>query len=264
MAPPKKDMKSLLLSFDLEIFPFEKGRMSEKKKYRLSANGFSVMLKTLKKLGVRATFFTTLKFAEMAKREINRVLDRHELALHGYGHENYSAMPKNLAYERLKMAKEGLEDIFGVKLIGFRAPKLKPPDYKVLERLGIKYDSSSCQSFFPVYFNRNFMKKGPYNIGKIKILPITTVPFLGLPLNWFLFRNFGIAYAMFCTKSSLIRNDFINVYFHPWEFSDLGETKLPTLLKRNSGLALGNLLEVYINRCKSFSESKTMGEYLRV
>ena len=87
------------------------------------------------------------------------------------------------------------------------------------------------------------MKKEMF--GKKGVSPvIATVLLIGLviiigAIIFLWFRNIGLGYAKICTRLSLIGSDYVNIYFHPWEFVNLEKLKysdrLPKLIIRNTG-----------------------------
>ncbi|MEI7488389.1 MAG: polysaccharide deacetylase family protein, partial [Chryseobacterium sp.] len=83
----------VLLSFDIEEFdmPFEyKGEISFEKQISISQNGLERILDILKKYNAKATFFSTVIFAENSKHLIKRLLiEGHELASHTWFHSEF-------------------------------------------------------------------------------------------------------------------------------------------------------------------------------
>ena len=128
----------LLLTFDLEEFVAnEFGLNIEKNKlFEISKKGFNEILKLLKKHKVKATFFTTLEFAEYCPKLIEEAIkDGHEIGLHALKHEHrYNKMSEQDAYKFLKKAKTSLEKRFKIKIVSFRAPQMSRPSYEVLKK----------------------------------------------------------------------------------------------------------------------------------
>lgn len=99
--------------------------------------------------GTKATFFTLGNVAEKFPQLIERMVkEGHEVASHGYSHQNiYSMSPKQMQEDISKSVKI-LEDAGGEKVIGFRAPNfsirehLFPSFCEALKESGIRYDSS--------------------------------------------------------------------------------------------------------------------------
>lgn len=49
-----------------------------------------------------------------------------------------------------------------------------------------------------------------------------------------------------CTNLCFLADDYVNIYFHPWEFVNLKDWKIPIIFKRNTGKKLYEMLENYI------------------
>lgn len=263
-------MKSMLLTFDIEEFdlPRENGiKISTADMFKVSREGTEKILNLLKKHNVNATFFVTNAFALENKDLLFRMKnEKHEIAFHGSLHsDNYKEMNLENALLCLKKGKAQIEKMANVKILGFRAPRMMPPEYSVLNECGIRYDSSMHPTWIPGRYN-NFFKsrKIKINEGVISI-PVSVTPLKRLPFSWLWFRNFGVAYAKLCTLSCFLFGDFVDIYFHPWDFADIEKYKLPCLIKRNAGDKCLKMLEKYILWCKSRKyEFKTMGNYLKL
>jgi len=106
--------------------------------------GYPRMLSLLEDLGVRATFFiegwSVLHYPKTVEALMKK---RHEIALHGWIHEDFAAQDE-LHVERYLTDGTAALELIGAKPTGFRAPggvrgKFAIP---VLESLGYTYDSS--------------------------------------------------------------------------------------------------------------------------
>jgi hypothetical protein len=99
----------------------------------------------------------------------------------------------------------------------------------------------------------------------VKEIPISVTAFFRLPFSWIWFRNFGLKYAKICTRLSLINSDYINLYFHPWDFVDLRDFKgkISPFILKNAGRRFSRMFEDYIGYCKRINlKSKTVSEYI--
>lgn len=249
-------MKTLLLNFDIEEFdlPTEYNTfISEENMYQISYDGTEKILSLLQQYNVCSTFFVTAKFGERYPKLIKKLSEiGHEIALHGYRHShNYQKMEQKNVYEYLKKAKQILEEIGGKGIIGFRAPRMMPPSYDVLKSIGIEYDSSLHPTCVPGRYNNMRENRKICIRNDVKVVPISVTPFLRLPFSWVWFRNFGLGYSKICTKLSHWDQDFVNIYFHPWEFVDIKKYQVPMFIKRNTGEKLNNLLKKYLQWCFS-------------
>lgn len=249
-------MKTLLLSFDIEEFDTlqEYQDAPDNEIYDISYRGTLEILKLLEKNNLRATFFTTASFVLKYKKLIKEISKNNEIALHGYYHKN-----RNESLDELKKAKRELEKIMGKGVIGFRAPRLRKIPFSDLKEIGIKYDSSLHPTYIPGRYFNLFKKRKLFVENEIVEIPIS-VGLFRLPFFWIFFRNFPLRYSKICT---IFCGEYINILFHPWEFVELDNYKLPLSLKRNTGLKLFNKLDNYLKWCKK-KEYKdfTFSEYL--
>jgi len=97
----------------------------------------------------KATFFTLGNVAEKFPQLIQRMAEEgHEVASHGYSHQNIYSMNRREMQEDISKSVKLLEDAGGQKVIGFRAPNfsirehLFPEFCEALAVNGIRYDSS--------------------------------------------------------------------------------------------------------------------------
>jgi hypothetical protein len=252
-------MKCVFLTFDLEEFdlPRSFGKNIEKNEmFEISYKGLEKIIDILDGFKINATFFTTAVFCETYPDALKALAEKnHEIALHGYKHcDNYQKISEKNTCFLLKKAKEILEDTTKQQVIGYRSPRMENIDGKILKKVGIKYDSSLNPMFNPGFYTKynNFNK--PRNIfekdGIIEV-PISVTPVIRLPFSFAFFRIFGLAYVKFCTKLTFIDSDFVNLYFHPWEFADIKKYGLPFYFWKRTGDEMSKLLRKYIKWCLS-------------
>ena len=148
----------ILFSFDIEEFdmPFEYGRtISFDDQIKISIEGTSVILDLLQKHQIKATFFSTVVFAENAPNIISRIINEgHEIASHSYYHSDFKV-------EHLRESKEKLEKITNTKVIGYRMPRMQPVDENEICKAGYVYNSSLNPTYLPGRYN-NFSKPRTY------------------------------------------------------------------------------------------------------
>jgi peptidoglycan/xylan/chitin deacetylase (PgdA/CDA1 family) len=102
------------------------------------------LLKLLDKYNIKGTWcipgHTADTFPEMAKEVVKR---GHEVAHHGYAHENVSKLTLEQEEKVMQMGLEALDRI-GVKPRGYRSPAwdYSPNTLQLIEKYGFKYDSS--------------------------------------------------------------------------------------------------------------------------
>ena len=146
---------------------------------------------------------------------------------------------------------------------GFRAPRLRRPKYKILVKLGLKYDSSLNPTFLPGTYNNFFSKRRDFVEDGIKVMPASVVPLIRFPLFWLSFHTLNSGLLKFLTRLSLINMKFLCLYFHPWEFVDVKSYKIPRLFLRKTGNEMLEILENYLKWClKKGLKSETIDGYL--
>lgn len=98
-------------------------------------------------------------------------------------------------------------------------------------------------------------------------LPASVSPLLRIPLFWLSFHNFSLAIYKYLLKRTYQKDGYVNIYFHPWEFTDLTDKKrfnFPNYVSKNSGnkmiARMDNLME-WIN--KQGIENGTIWSFLK-
>jgi len=265
-------MKHLLLTLDLEEFvpAAEFGEdLADRDAFELGRQGFDNILNLLKEKRIKATLFTTAEFAEFAEESIKRAIrDGHELASHGYSHKhNYKKMLPADAFRYLKSAKDVLEKKFGKQILGFRAPQMFHPDRAILKKIGFEYDSSFHPTYIPGRYNNFFGERKIFSENGIIVVPVSVAPILRLPYSWVWFRLLGLNYSKLCTMLTLADQKYVNIYFHPWEFTDVDKynfKKIPKSRTKNTGEHLLKELSSYLDWCNRLNiKSMTISDYLQ-
>jgi peptidoglycan/xylan/chitin deacetylase (PgdA/CDA1 family) len=224
-------MNNILLSFDLEEFdiPEEFGqKLSNEEKMNITLFGLGPILHLLDKYGIKATFYTTAFFAETNPEIVKKVIEKHEIASHGYYHSSFQ--PDHIA-----KSKEVLEKITGGAVKGFRMARLMPVDKRLLVNAGYTYDSSLNPTFIPGRYNNMDKPRRPFTAEGLTNLPASVATFLRIPLFWISFKNFPFNFYKTLAVRTLKKDKYLNLYFHPWEFADISSYKLPMYVKRISG-----------------------------
>lgn len=237
--------KVVSLSFDFEecdlpreagvCFPIEEGM-------KVSVEGANIVLDILAKHKVRATFFCTLNFAERAPEVMKRIIaDGHEVAAHGVDH-----------FRQVKddpwLCKEGLERLYlGVKVLGYRQPRMFPVDDVALKEHGFLYNSSLNPAFVPGrYMHLNVPRTRFVKDGLIQV-PASVTPWVRFPLFWLSLHVLPQWLYMFLVKWTLRHDGWFVTYFHPWEFSSLSERaselKVPRIVRMNLGRSMAARLD---------------------
>ncbi len=238
-------MKHILLTFDLEEFdaPLEfGGEISKDEQFEISKQGLFSILELLSKYNIQATLFTTANFAKHYPETVKDISKNHEIACHGYFHND--SYFKDLS--KIPLAKKEIEKIISKKILGFRAPRFEIKDISKLSDFGFSYDSSINPTFVPGRYMNLFQKRKIHQIGNITEVPLSTLPVVRLPNLWLTFKNFPLSYSKTFTKLNFISSDYTLLVFHPWEFADLTNAKIPFFMKTKHSKKLLNKLEEYI------------------
>ncbi len=128
-------------------------------------DGMPILLDIYSKLNIKSTFFFTGEIAEKHPDIVKMILPGgHEVASHGYSHEENSAFDKLGYHEQvanLIRTKNILEDITGIKVRSFRAPALRVNEFttKALESTGFDIDSSISSQRADSFFSRGALRK---------------------------------------------------------------------------------------------------------
>ena len=107
--------------------------------------GVPRILECLSRHDVKASFFMPAVVALIDRDEPRRILDRgHEVAMHGWIHENNSLLTYEQERELMLRAYSTLEKICGAAPLGFRSANwdIGPGTMRIVRELGLIYDSS--------------------------------------------------------------------------------------------------------------------------
>ncbi|WP_315020887.1 polysaccharide deacetylase family protein [Capnocytophaga leadbetteri] len=223
----------IYLSFDIEEFdmPKEYGYdIAFERQIAISREGLTAILDLLKKHQMRATFFSTVVFAQQVPDLISRLIEEgHELASHTYYHSDFEN-------EHLKRSKEALEQQFGVPVEGLRMPRMLEVSAEEVKKAGYRYNSSVNPTFLPGRYNKLHVPKRFFNENGLWQIP-AAVSWFRFPLFWLSFHNLPLWLYSFLLKRSVKSIGYAALYFHPWEFTDLHqkEFNFPAYVMRNSG-----------------------------
>lgn len=236
----------ILLSFDIEEFemPREYGdAIPFEQQIDVSRKGTIRILDLLAKHNVKATFYTTANFASHAKDIVRRIVDEgHELASHGYVHDHFEP-------SHLKMSKDILEEIGQVYVYGYRMARMMPVPEEEVFNAGYIYNSSINPTYLPGRYNKlneprtYFIREGVWQ------LPASVTPILRFPLFWISFHNLPLGIYKGLAGHTLKKDGYLNVYFHPWEFMDIGpksKYNFPFYVTRNTDTNMVKRFENFI------------------
>lgn len=114
--------------------------------------GLKRILNVLDNFQIKSTFFIPGRVAETYPEKVKDIIDRgHEVAHHGYKHENFGLLNEEEQREALIKGQSALTKICGVEPIGFRLPEgeMTKETLTILNDFGFKYSSSLHQSDYP-------------------------------------------------------------------------------------------------------------------
>jgi peptidoglycan/xylan/chitin deacetylase (PgdA/CDA1 family) len=237
----------ILLSFDIEEFdmPFEYGKtITFEDQINISITGTHAILDLLKKYNFKATFFSTVIFAENAPEVMQRIkTEGHELASHSYYHSKFEV-------KDLFSSKQKLEEIFNAPVYGFRMPRMMPVDEKEIANAGYVYNSSINPTFLPGRYNNLHISRTYFNKEGVLQLPASVSPWLRIPLFWLSFHNFPLWLYQNLASNAIKRDGYLNIYFHPWEFTELNNKErfgFPGYVSKNSGHKMVERMDEFLS-----------------
>ncbi|MBE9462212.1 polysaccharide deacetylase family protein [Dyadobacter subterraneus] len=239
----------VMLTFDLEEFdiPEEYGqKVSTKEQFDITLEGMDRLKKLLAVHRIPVTFFTTGNFALKNPELIKKLSQRHEIASHALFHSPFHEFRQ----EDILESKQILEEVTGIKVTGFRMPRLKPLNISRLSDWGFQYDSSINPTFLPGRYNLLHKSAEPTVEKGLIILPCSTSPTLRFPLFWLSFKNLPSALYTAIAKRTLRKRRNLMLYFHPWEFAGIDHYKLPGYVKKPNGERLIQKLDYLISALK--------------
>jgi len=240
----------ILLSFDIEEFdmPFEFNKdISFEDQISIAVQGTKSILALLDKHRVKATFFVTATFAINAPEIMKQIVEGgHEVASHSYYHSDFKVAD-------LRASREKLEEITGTKVVGYRMPRMQPVDENEIFKAGYIYNTSMNPTYLPGRYN-NFSKPRTYfKEAGVWQVPASVSPLIRFPLFWISFHNLPLWLYKFLCMITLKKDGYLNLYFHPWEFTDITDKErfgFPGYVSKNSGEAMINRMDNLIGWMK--------------
>lgn len=263
-------MKTLLLTCDFEEFslPIDFGKkISEELMLEKSYEGIQRLIELIKNHQIKLTFFVSERMAKFSPNLLRElVTGGHEIGLHVYiDYKKDNDTDKII--DRIKYIKEEIEEDIRTKIYGFRNHKLIVVPPYILKEAGFVYDNTCHPTYVPGrYFYLLKSRKIKLKYGIINI-PISVTPIFRLPFSWIWFRNLGLNYVKLCTSWVFLNQDWVNIYLHSWDFTDLNDNlpfKLPYFITSNAGWKMIRMLDNYLNFCKlNQIRISTIYNYLR-
>lgn len=250
----------ILLTFDLEEFdlPLEFGcPISEQDQIEVTNRGLQNLTGLLSEQNIPATFFTTSFYAGKNKELVKNLATGHEIASHSKHHSDFrESDPLDSKLE--------IEQITGKQVNGFRIPRFSKIDKGLLTSAGYKYDSSVNPTFIPGRYNNlsanRKLHKDPYS--NLVIFPVSVTSVIRFPLFWLSFKNLPLQIYMMMCRNTLKKDSYLHLYFHPWEFDDLSQFKIPGYIKKPSGDSFTRKFEKMLVSLKKAGEFSTVSGFI--
>jgi peptidoglycan/xylan/chitin deacetylase (PgdA/CDA1 family) len=250
---------AVLLSFDVEEFdaPVERGReMAMAEQMEAGGRGQRRVLDLLDAAGVRATMFTTASFAQWHPDLQRRAAQRHEIASHGRVHATF--VDADLAESRRILRETSGQDV-----VGFRRARLQPTSPEAILAAGYRYDSSENPIFLPGRYNNLRKPRVPYMKGALLEVPISATPRVRLPLFWLAWKNLPMGVVRDASARCLEHDGVLNVFWHPWEFIDLGASGLPRYMRSVDGERACDRLMGYIDWLRGRADFMSFADWMQ-
>ena len=247
----------VLLSFDVEEFdmPLEYDfPISQEEQMHVGKKGLDAIQGLLGKN--RTTLFTTANFAMHYPAEIKQLAAKHEIASHTFYHSHF--IDEHLLQSKLK-----LEEISGNTITGLRMPRMRKVSINAVKDAGYQYDSSINPTWLPGRYNNFHLPRTIYREEGILRIPASVSPHIRVPLFWLSFKN--LPYPVFKTLAlqALKRDGYLCLYFHPWEFTDIGGYGLPGYTIKHHGAALLERLEKLVADLAKEADFIGMQDYVQ-
>jgi peptidoglycan/xylan/chitin deacetylase (PgdA/CDA1 family) len=253
-----KTLNRILFTVDVEEFDtaLEFGHnipLSEQ--MAVSTRGLQLLAERFDALAACTTLFTTANYALHQPDLIRNLADRHEIASHGYFHGSYA--PADLLASRL-----ALEKIIQKPVRGFRRAKMGDTNPEDVQAAGYQYNSSLHPTWIPGRYNHLAEPRGPFREGTVWQIPASVTPRLRLPLFWLSLKNFPFSFYKSIVRQTLLADGYLNIYVHPWEFTDLAQyPKIPEYVRRHSHEELLDRVTDLLTYLKNLGEYATMGDF---
>lgn len=234
-------MKGRFLTFCIDLEAFDlineccSGKMSRDEMYRISLQGLDLLCGILNEFSTKVTFFVSYDIAMLFPEKVGLLANNgHEIALHSVlqDHDGRERL------ESLKKQKLIVEDAIKGKIFGHRSHKFLPVPLIELREAGLTYDNSLHPTYVPGRYCNIFSRRNIYKERDILRVPVTVTPWLRFPLSWIWFRIFGLTYMKLCSSFTYLMQDYINIYFHTWDFENITYSPLRwphRLLIHNTG-----------------------------
>lgn len=213
-----------ILTFDIEEWYLEKAyHGGRQERYSLFDNSLNFILDSLEKEDIKATFFCLGQMAVHFPEVIKKIASKgHEIGCHSNHHIWLNKLSREEVIEDTKEAIDALEQCFGNKIFGYRAPAFSIQQenqyiFEILSKCGIKYDAS----IFPASRAIGGFPTFPSDKPCIVHLGDVTIKEFPISISQIIFKN--IAYSgggyfrllpYWLIKSRMSKSDYNMCYFH--------------------------------------------------
>ncbi|RZM19744.1 MAG: DUF3473 domain-containing protein [Pedobacter sp.] len=249
-----------ILSFDVEEFDItleydQSIPMDEQ--MEIGKRGLDALIPVWEKYQLPCTLYTTANYAQSFRSTMHALAQTHEIASHTFYHSSFETA--DLLSSRL-----ALEAICGKKVNGLRMPRMKQVPVQDVLDAGYSYDSSIHPTWLPGRYNNFHLPRTAYREENLLRIPASVSPGIRLPLFWLAFKNYRYSLFLALCKQTLKKDGYLNLYFHPWEFTDISPYQLPGYVKKISGPALVERLERLVNDLSKISEFITTSQLIEL
>jgi len=251
--------RSVLLSFDVEEFdmPLEYNQSIQlEEQLEVGRKGLETVTPILDQHNVSCTLFTTATYAINFPGTIRALAQRHEIASHTYYHSYFEN-------QHLLESKNKLEEITGKVVTGLRMPRMRKVEMEEVIKAGYQYDSSINPTYLPGRYNNFHLPRTMYSDNGMLRIPASVTPHLRIPLFWLAFKNMPYRFFKNLAIQTLKKDDYLCLYFHPWEFTDIQPYALPGYTKRWCVNILADRLNKLIGDLKMQGDFTTIQSWLQ-
>jgi peptidoglycan/xylan/chitin deacetylase (PgdA/CDA1 family) len=255
----KKIEPTILLTFDVEEFdlPLEYHQsIDAATQMEIGFRGVENISTLLKEQAVPTTLFVTGAFAQQFPAAIASLSQTHEIASHALYHSSFKK-------EDLLQSKLVLEGITQQRVTGFRMPRLRPVPMQWLRESGYAYDASINPTYIPGRYNHFSLPRTVYTEEAMLRLPCSVSPRLRIPLFWLSFKNLPYPIFKQLALQTLKKDGYLSLYFHPWEFTDISQYKIPFYVKKQSSGLLLEKMNRFIIDLKRYAAFSTIQQFLK-
>ncbi|MFY7651307.1 MAG: DUF3473 domain-containing protein [Chitinophagaceae bacterium] len=250
-------MAAVLLSFDVEEFdmPLEYGHnITINEQINIGKQGLQLIAELLSKHNIETTLFTTAFFAQQVPTTIQQLAIKHEIASHTFFHSQFSEV--HLLQSRLALSK-----IIQKPIYGLRMPRMKKISPSLVKAAGYQYDSSINPTYLPGRYNNWHLPRTFYRQDGLLRIPASVSPNLRIPLFWLSFKNFPYKLFKSLCLQTLRTDNYVCLYFHPWEFVNIHHTGIPNYTKKGCTYELLKKLDRLIADLKNTAEFMSMHRF---